>query len=80
MLYKELEKIIRENAFEQEKKKPGLEFNSVVAPFGLRTTGPRMVKQRVAWENSPISRCHHSVGFPRKQKFHNVEASLTSSE
>ena len=48
MLYKELEKIIRENAFEQEKKKPGLEFNSVVAPFGLRTTGPRIVKQRVA--------------------------------
>ena len=48
MLYKELEKIIRENAFEQERKKPGLEFNSGVALIGLPTTGPRIVKQRVA--------------------------------
>ena len=38
MLYKELEKIIREIAFEQEKKNPGLKFNPGLALIGLRTT------------------------------------------
>ena len=33
------EKIIRENAFEQKKKKPGLKFNFGLALIGLQTTG-----------------------------------------
>ena len=37
---KRIEKIIRENAFEQNKKKPGLKFNPGLALIGLRTTGP----------------------------------------
>ena len=32
--------IIRENAFEQTKRKPWLNFNPGLALFGLRTTGP----------------------------------------
>ena len=38
MLLKLTQKIIRENAFERNKKKPG--FNLTLG-FGLRTTGPR---------------------------------------
>ena len=37
---KRIEKIIRENAFEQKKNKPRLKFNSGLALIGLRTTGP----------------------------------------
>ena len=37
---KRREKIIRENAFGQQKKKPGLKFNRGLALIGLRTTGP----------------------------------------
>ena len=37
---KRREKIIRENAFGQQKKKPGLKFNPGLALIGLRTTGP----------------------------------------
>ena len=37
---KRIEKIIRENAFEQKKKKPRLKFNPGLALIGLRTTGP----------------------------------------
>ena len=40
---KRREKIIRENAFEQKKKKPGLKFNPRLAPIGLPTTGPWMI-------------------------------------
>jgi len=40
---KRKEKIIRENAFEQKKKKPGLKFNPGLALIGLRTTGPPSV-------------------------------------
>ena len=45
MLYKELEKIIREIAFEQEKKNPGLKFNPGLALIDLRTTklGPELI-------------------------------------
>ena len=35
MLYKELQKIILEYAFGQEKKKPSLKFNSGLALIGL---------------------------------------------
>ena len=38
-----MEKLIRENAFEQKKKKLGLKFNPVLALIGLRTTGSRTV-------------------------------------
>ena len=34
-----MEKIIRENAFEQKKKKLGLKLNPELALIGLRTTG-----------------------------------------
>ena len=35
MLYKELQKIILEYAFEQEKKKPRVKFNNGLALIGL---------------------------------------------
>ena len=38
---KRMEKIIRENAFEQKKKKPRLKFNPGLALIDLRTAGPR---------------------------------------
>ena len=34
------EKIVRENAFEQKKKKPGLNLTLGLALIGLPTTGP----------------------------------------
>ena len=34
-------KIIRENTFQQKKKKPGLKFKPGLVLIGLRTTGPR---------------------------------------
>ena len=34
-----IEKIIRESAFDEKKKKPGLKFNPRLALTGLRTTG-----------------------------------------
>ena len=37
---KRIEKIIRENAFGQKKKKPRLKFNPGLALIDLRTTGP----------------------------------------
>ena len=36
---KRIEKIIRESAFDEKKKKPGLKFNPRLALTGLRTTG-----------------------------------------
>ena len=33
--------MMRENAFEQKKKKPGLIFSPELALIGFRTTGPR---------------------------------------
>ena len=49
MLNKELEKIIQEIAFEQEKKNPGLNFNPGLALIGLRTTklGPEPYKRQL---------------------------------
>ena len=41
MLLKITEKIFRENAFEQQKKEPGLKWTMGEALIGLRTTGPR---------------------------------------
>ena len=38
---KKVEKIVRENAFDDEKKRPRLKFNPGLALMGLRTTGPR---------------------------------------
>ena len=40
MLLKTTDKIIRENAFEQNKKKPGLNLTLDLMPIGLQTTGP----------------------------------------
>ena len=37
---KKREKIPRENAFEQQKKKPRLKFNPGLGLIGLQTTGP----------------------------------------
>ena len=37
---KRIEKIVRENAFDERKKRPGLKFNPRLALIGLRTTGP----------------------------------------
>ena len=37
---KRIEKIIRESAFDNMKKKPGLIFNPKLALSGVRTTGP----------------------------------------
>ena len=42
MLLKITEKIIQENAFEQEKKKPTLNLTLGQALIGLQTTGPRV--------------------------------------
>ena len=42
-----VEKIILKNAFEQNKKKPGLKFNPGLALIGLQTTG--------VWFLMPIS-------------------------
>ena len=39
---KKIEKIFRENASEQKKKKPRLKFNPGLALTDLRTTGPRV--------------------------------------
>ena len=39
---KKRREIIRENAFEQKKKKPGLKFNPGLVVIGLRTTVPRV--------------------------------------
>ena len=38
---KRMEKIIRESAFDEKKKKPRLKFNPRLASTGLRTTGAR---------------------------------------
>ena len=36
---KRIEKIVRENAFDEKNKRPGLKFNPGLALIGLRTTG-----------------------------------------
>ena len=38
---KRIEKIVRENAFDEKKKRPGLKFNPGLTLIGLQTTGPR---------------------------------------
>ena len=38
---KRIEKIVRENAFDEKKKIPGLKFNPGLTLIGLQTTGPR---------------------------------------
>ena len=40
MLYKELEKMTRLNAFERDKKKPGLKFSPRFFFFALKTGDP----------------------------------------
>ena len=42
---KRREEIIRENTFEQKKKKPGLKFNPGLVVIGLQTTGPRVKEE-----------------------------------
>jgi len=57
---KRTEKIIRENAFEQKRKKPGLEFNLGLALIGLWTTC-RAMNIWVSWlisSGSPLSVRH----------------------
>ena len=46
MLLKITEKILRENAFEQKTKKPGLNLTLGEAPIGVRTTGPCTLRSR----------------------------------
>ena len=46
MLLKLTEKIIRENAFEQKKKKSGLNLTLGKALIGLRTTGRVQLMQK----------------------------------
>ena len=45
---KRIEKIVRENAFDEKKKKPGSKFNPVLALIGLRITRPRNIIPLVA--------------------------------
>ena len=53
---KRREKIIRENAFEQKREKPGWKFNPGLALIGLRTSGPRTLSTLVvAWRPFPWS-------------------------
>ena len=42
---KRIEKIIRESAFDNNKKKAGLKFNTGLVLIGVRTTGPRCPPQ-----------------------------------
>ena len=44
---KRIEKIIRENAFEQKTKNSRLKFNPGLAVIGLRTTGPWTVNSNL---------------------------------
>ena len=37
---KRIEKVVRENAFDEKKERPGLKFNPGFALIGLRTTAP----------------------------------------
>ena len=37
---KRIDKIVRENAFDEKKERPGLKFNPGFALIGLRTTAP----------------------------------------
>ena len=57
---KRIEKIIRENAFEQKKKKPGLKFNPGLLLIGLRTTGPSSLP-------CILHSLLHSIWQPRSQ-------------
>ena len=43
---KRMEKIIRENVFQQKKKKLELKFNPGLVLIGLRTTGPRILNTK----------------------------------
>ena len=45
---KKIEKIIRENAFEQKKKKPGLKFNTKLPPVGTDGRTPQRAVSRLA--------------------------------
>ena len=51
---KRIEKIIREKAFDENKKKPGLKFNPRLAVTGVRTTGPWMVSYSIASKVAPL--------------------------
>ena len=67
MLYKELEKVIREIAFEQGKKNPGLKFNSGLALIGLRTTklGPELISDSLRFSlTSKIHLLRHKYQMP----------------
>ena len=62
------EKIIRENAFKQNKKKPGLKFNAGLALIGLQTTGPRtplniitIINQFKRWGTSRVGNCQKTL-------------------
>ena len=41
---KKIEKIIRESAFDEKKKKRGLKFSPGLALTGVQTTGPRVLQ------------------------------------
>ena len=58
MLLKTTEKIIRENAFEQNKNKPSLNLTLGLMLIGLRTTGPCYY---VRWTQE-TSNCSNSLG------------------
>ena len=69
---KRIEKIIRENAFEQKKKKLRLKFNPGLALIGLQTTGPRSLPKNesktknIQWSLHSQDTYQTRVGVPGK--------------
>ena len=52
-----MEKTVRENAFDEKKKRPWLKFNPGLALIGLRTTEPSRLDFPTILKISTISRC-----------------------
>ena len=51
--------IVRENAFNEKKKRPGLKFNPGLALIGLRKTGPWVLPKIKIWAGYLI--CNKSL-------------------
>ena len=71
---KRIEKIIRERAF--DKKKPGLKFNPGLALTGVRTTGPRMSRNR-RLNLSSLASLNQKLHFSFKKIFGNFLKAVT---
>ena len=54
---KRLGKIVRENAFDDEKKRPGLKLNPRLALIGLSTTGPWCLNYYAGAETGMKRKC-----------------------